>query len=180
MQRMALSVMKNKRGYKLSTDIDPRAHVHPIRLRGADNQDEFNKALMIEASQVFDGLVHRNPDYESARLNLGSCFMALGKKDEARAMFESVLKKIPDSPEARTNLAVSYLMTDKKEKGMDLLRETIKKHPAFADAHYDLALALTKSGQKDEARKAWLAFLERDSKSGWAESARKYLADLNK
>ncbi len=180
MQRMALSVQKNKRGYKLSTDIDPRAHVRPIRLRGTGSDADFDKAMMIEAAQVFDGLVRLNPDYQSARLNLGSCLVSLDQKDKARTIFQGVLTKIPDSPEARTNLAVTYLMADQQEKGIELLRETIKKHPTFADAHYDLALALTKSGKKDEARKAWLAFLERDASSGWAEAAHKYLADLNK
>ncbi len=178
MQRLALSIQKKKRGYKLSSDIDPRAHVRPIRLRGADS--DFDKALMIEAAHVFGELVRRNPDYQSACLNLGSCLVALDEKDKARVIFQGVLTKMPDSPEARTNLAVTYLMADEREKGIEMLRETIKKHPAFADALYDLALALTRSGKKGEARKAWLAFLERDASSGWAEAARKYMADLNK
>jgi predicted Zn-dependent protease len=109
---------------------------------------------------------------------MGSCLLALGKNDEARKLFEGVLKKSPDSPEARTNLAVLKLLGGKSDDGMDMLKKIIKNNPAFADAYYNLALACQKAGKKDEARKNWLAYLDRDKKSGWAESARKHLAEL--
>jgi predicted Zn-dependent protease len=181
MHRLALSVQKDKRDYKLSTDIDPRSQIKPIRLRSADQAGPgLDKAMMLEAAEVFRMLSKRNPDYLSARLNYGSCLLALGKKEEAQKSFKTVLAKVPDSVEAQTNLAVTQLLNKQVDQGIELLKKIIKKNPEFADARYNLALALTKSGQKDQARKAWLAFLERDEKSGWAESAKKYLVELNK
>ncbi len=178
MHRLALSTAKKKREYKLSTDIDPRSHVRKIRVRAAKEEASINRALMIEAAEVFRSISERNPKYAPSRLNMGSCLLALGKHDEARKLFEGVLKKTPGSPEARTNLAVLKLLGGKSEDGMDMLKEVIEKNPAFADAYYNLALACQKAGKPDQARKNWLAYLERDKQSGWAESARKHLAEL--
>ena len=178
MHRLALATASNKREYKLSTDIDPRSHVKKIRVRAAKEEAAMDKALMIEAAEVFRSISQRNPQYAPSRLNMGSCLLALGKNDEARKLFEGVLKKSPASPEARTNLAVLKLLSGKSDDGMDMLKKIIKSNPAFADAYYNLALACQKAGKKDEARKNWLAYLDRDKKSGWAESARKHLAEL--
>lgn len=178
MHRLALATAKKKREYKLSTDIDPRSHVKKIRVRAAKEESAIDRALMIEAAEVFRSISERNPKYMPSRLNMGSCLLALGKSDEARKLFEGVLKKTPASPEAQTNLAVLKLLGGKSEDGIDMLKKVVKKNPAFADAYYNLALAFQKAGKKDEARKNWLAYLDRDKKSGWAESARKHLAEL--
>jgi predicted Zn-dependent protease len=178
MHRLALAKAKEKREYKLSTDIDPRSHVRKIRVRAAEDEAAMDRSLMIEAAEVFRSISEQNPKYIPSRLNMGSCLLALGKNDEARKLFEGVLKGTPSSPEARTNLAVLKLLGGKPDDGIDMLKQVIQKNPAFADAYYNLALAFQKAGQKDEARKNWLAYLDRDKNSGWAESARKHLAEL--
>jgi len=176
--RWAMGKLKGKRDYKLSTDIDPRAKIKPIVLRGGKSGQEIDRALMIEAAEIFRSLAERNPEYVSARLNLGSCLVALGEQDKARKLFEKVAEEKPESVEASTNLAVLHLMEDRRDEGIELLEKVIAQRPRFADARYNMALALSKAGKKDEARKAWLAFLEVDQSSGWAASAREHLADL--
>jgi CHAT domain-containing protein len=46
------------------------------------------------------------------------------------------------------------------------------------DAHFNRALILEELGLRNEARKAWQRYLERDSSSGWASEARAHLNAL--
>lgn len=180
MHRLALATTRKKRTFKLSTDIDPRARVRPIRLRAApDEGPSLDEALMTEAAAVLRTVTDEAPGYVPARQNYGSCLLALGKHDQARKVFEQILTAKPDAPAVRSNLAVATLLAGEADRGISMLEKLHSDHPAFADALYNLALAYQRAGRKQQARKTWLAYLERDDQSGWAASARKHLADLD-
>ncbi len=179
MHRLAMEKRVGEHQYKLSTSIDPRSKIPKVGpVRGAKKAFSPDRALMIEAAELFREILLRRPGYRSARTNLGACLLALGENDQARKAFEQALSASPASPQAQNNLAVARLLAGDAKGGMRLLKELISKHPAFADAYFNLARAMKDAKDTHGARKMYLAYLAREKKSGWAGVAREELKKL--
>ena len=79
LHRRALQIAKSNHAYKLSTDIDPDKRIPSIRLRSrSDRAKDFrpDRSLMIEAVELFQGTVLRDPSYLPAQNNLGASLLA--------------------------------------------------------------------------------------------------------
>ena len=176
MHREAQGRSGSQREYKLSTDIDPARRVKPIRLR--EKGTAFDRALMIEAREIFQAMARFAPDYLPARTNLAACLLALGEKDQARKAFEKVAMKSTDSFQARSNLAVLDLLEGNLDQGIGALVKITQEKPEFADAHYNLAQAFIKTSQPHKALKSLNTYLTLDQNSGWARIARNQLKKL--
>ena len=74
-----------------------------------------------------------------------------------------------------------YNLVDVQEQRVKLpeaigsLQTAITVSPEYADAHFNMAVFLEKAGRFSEAHGHWLAYVELDPKSQWAEIAREHL-----
>ncbi len=180
LHREAMRKRIGENAYKLSTDLDPRSRIRKVRLRAAATEGfSPDRAKMEEAAMHFSAILRREPGYLPARQNLGACLLALGETDQALEAFRKAQARGEAGPEIRNNLAVAELLAGKAEAGQKLLRKLIAEKPQFADAYFNLGAALQAAGDKTGARKAYLAYMARDKDSGWAQVAKKRLAELN-
>ncbi len=182
LHRLAMRKRVGEHAYKLSTDLDPRSRVRRVRVRAAADQAEKgafspDRARMLEAAAHFEAVLERDPAYLPARVNLGACLLALGEHQAARQAFDRALQQ-QATPALRNNLAVAELIGGQQQAGLKRLRSLAKEHPGFADAYFNLGAAHAAAGDAGAARKMYLAYLDRDDESGWAETARQRLKAL--
>lgn len=182
LHRLAMRERVGEHAYKLSTDLDPRSRVRRVRVRTATDETEKrafspDRARMLEAAAHFKAVLRRDPAYLPARVNLGACLLALGEHRAAHRAFDRALQQ-QATPALHNNLAVAELLGGKQQAGLERLRALVQKHPGFADTYFNLGAAHTAAGDADAARKMYLAYLERDGESGWAEAVRQRLKAL--
>lgn len=77
-------------------------------------------------------------------------------------------------------LGTSYQESRQFDPALVCFDASIRSFPDHLPSRFGRALTLQQSGRTKEARRAWEAYLKRDSTSSWAESAREHLAKINK
>jgi Flp pilus assembly protein TadD len=93
--------------------------------------------------------------YMRAYDNLGLCYEALGRFDDAERSFEEALRlnraEKPGSPWPALNLGLLLTRLDRTEAAEARFREALAVDPRFAQARYQLGIALEKRGLAAEA-----------------------------
>lgn len=121
--------------------------------------------------------------------NLGVYYLTERKYDEAIEQFQEAIRLSEDNTEARSNLSVAYLEKAKSENEngeklklrANAFEETTKAINSGDDRLellFNKALILQEMNIPGQAIKAWKKYLEKDSKSKWADEARKNLKEL--
>ncbi len=114
-------------------------------------------------------------DNAEAHFNLGNCYYALRRRDEARAQFEAAAAVAPDYAEAWNNLGIVRGELGDRDGATAALQRALVLVPHYADAHYNLAEVLASAGELEAARRHWRAYLSFDPNSRWADQVRRRL-----
>lgn len=110
-----------------------------------------------------------------AHFNLGNCYYALRRRDDAAAQFLAATGVAPEYAEGWNNLGIVRGELGDRQGAIVALRRALELVPHYADAHYNLAEALAVVGDLDGARRHWRAYLAFDPNSRWADQVRRRL-----
>jgi Flp pilus assembly protein TadD len=96
-----------------------------------------------------------DPGYMKAHDNLGLCYEALGRFDEARRSWEEAIRlnaeQQPKSPWPSLNLGLLLTRLDRLDEAEARFRDSLAADPRFAPARYQLGITLEKKGRVQEA-----------------------------
>jgi CHAT domain-containing protein len=117
---------------------------------------------------------------------LGVAYLVTGKPADAVPALESATRDAPEVAELWSDLAAAYLARNAVEHRLDDVLKAVnaadratRLAPALKEAWFNRALAIEQiGGVREEARKAWDAYLTIDGQSGWSTEARRHLATL--
>ena len=129
----------------------PRSALYPYWTARLD-YDEGQYAAAVEA-------LHRalelDPRFIKAHDNLGLCYEALGKNEEAMRSYEQAVRlnreAKPASPWPPLNLGLLLAKLDRLEEAEALFRESLRADSRFPQGHYQLGAVLEKQGRAAEA-----------------------------
>jgi len=82
--------------------------------------------------------------------------------NQAERHFQTVLARDPDQPSALHLLGATLCLLARHDEGLELFRRAIERRPERAHFWWDYSVALAATGQKDAARQARQAAIERD------------------
>ncbi len=104
------------------------------------------------------GLLHAielDPRYMKAHDNLGLCYEALGRFDEAQRSWEEAIRlngeQQAKSPWPALNLGLLLTRLDRLDEAETRFRESLASDPRFPQARYQLGITLEKKGRATEA-----------------------------
>lgn len=130
---------------------DPRNALYPYWLSRLDYDEmQLNSAVAnLQKARQLD------PNFMKAYDNLGLCYEALGKLDDAIHTYQEAIRlnreKRLHSPWPSMNLGALLVKLGKLEEAETSLRESLKEDPQFPKAHFQLGLLLEKQKKKTEA-----------------------------
>lgn len=150
--------------------------VEPIT-RGAEGESNVPIKLRRVALEAQEK-AQENPSAKHLHA-AGVAHLLVDDWDEAVATLEKASKVAPKDARILTDLAAAYhTRALRRGRAADLppayeaIRQAVDLDPRLAPAQYNLALILDSLGQKEEALKAWQAYLKLDPRSGWSDEAR--------
>jgi tetratricopeptide (TPR) repeat protein len=98
-----------------------------------------------------------DPRFVKAHDNLGLCYEALGRDDEAMRSYREAVRlnreAAPPSPWPPLNLGLLLARRDRLDEAEPLFRESVRLDPGFPQGHYQLGVALEKTGRAEQAVK---------------------------
>ncbi len=103
------------------------------------------------------------------------------KPRDAVALLEAASFRQPNNSKILSDLAAAYLASAEAGfvynniKALSAAHRAMELNPLLPEAQFNLALALQRNHMREAARLAWLAFLEIDSESRWAQEARRQI-----
>ena len=122
-------------------------------------------------------LLSGGPQPETS-FNLGNCYYATERLEDAIEMYTRAVNIEPDYCEAWNNLGNTLSDLERVEEALDAYRRALTASPDYADAHYNLAETLAWLGDVANARAHWRAYLQQDPSSAWARRVRQRLAEF--
>ena len=139
---------------------------------GQEHEEHERYEEAIDAYRKCLALSARCPE---AYFNLGNVLREMGDADGAEQSFRMAAAQDPAFAPAWYNLADVQEQRGKLPEAIASLQTAITVLPEYADAHFNLAVFLEKAGRFADAQGHWLAYVELDPKSQWAEIAREHL-----
>jgi len=129
----------------------PRKALYPYWIARLDYAaQQFNSAVA-----NLQKALELDPGFSKAHDNLGLCYEALGKSDEAIRSYQEASRlnrqHSPSSPWPPLNLAALLVKFDRLEEAETCLRESLGYDGKFAKAHYQLGVILEKQQKYAEA-----------------------------
>ena len=127
---------------------------HPLYLywTGRFDYDDGQYATAVES---FLRATELDPRYMKAHDNLGLCYEALGRFDEARRSWEEAIllnrEQQAKSPWPALNLGLLLTRLDRLDEAEARFRESLGSDPRFPPARYQLGITLEKKGRVTEA-----------------------------
>ena len=116
---------------------------------------DYDGGRYAEAAAGFLKSLALDPGFVKAHDNLGLCYDALGRDDEAEASAGQAvrLNREPASPSPWPphNLGLLLTRLDRLAEAEPLFREAVRYDARFAPAHYQLGMTLEKTGRATEA-----------------------------
>ena len=107
------------------------------------------------AIQKLERVIATDPHYMKAYDNLGLCYEAAGRLDDAVATYRHAVdlnrQGRPVSPWPPLNLGTLLLKLEQFDDAEKNLRDSLLADPRFAQAHYVFGMLLEKRGRDDEA-----------------------------
>jgi tetratricopeptide (TPR) repeat protein len=119
-------------------------------------------------------LMHQ-PAHPEVHFHLAECLYRKGHTHGALERYYVAVEHDHEYLEAWTQLGCLLIELDDRAAAMDAFRVALDVHPQFPDAHFHLATALEESGEIDEARLHWEAFLIEGPRGPWADIAKQKL-----
>ena len=130
---------------------NPRNPLYPYWLARLDYDAQQFPAAVEKLTKV----IEMDPAFMKAYDNLGLCYEAVGKFDEAERTYQQAVllnrKANPGSPWPPDNLGAMLMRQEHFSDAEQSLRESLRIDPNFPQAHYHLGLVLEKQNQDAEA-----------------------------
>lgn len=153
----------------------------------------LQEGLYSEAIPNLQVVVRARPADTTARYNLG---VALQRVQSYRESVETLTAAgapelsmrplgsgvaVPKDADADYVYALGTSFQEARDfaRALVCFEAVTRSFPQHLQSQYGRALALQQIGRREEARRAWEAYLKRDPSSTWAVSARKHLAALD-
>jgi len=115
---------------------------------------DYDAMQFTSAVSNFTQALQLDPEYMKSYDNLGLCYEALGKHDEAIKTYQEAVRrnnlKASPSPWPPLNLGALLIKLQRLDEAEPLLRDSLRYDPRFPQAHYQLGLLLEKQ-KKDGA-----------------------------
>jgi tetratricopeptide (TPR) repeat protein len=131
-----------------------------------------------EIIDAYEKAAALDPHSAGALVNLGTVFFNGHAWADAEENYKKALEIDQEYPLAHFNLANLYDERGDTDAALFHYQAALRICPSYADAHYNLALLYQSLGNLMDAVRHWRAYLKLDSKSTWAEIARRELAKL--
>jgi tetratricopeptide (TPR) repeat protein len=116
---------------------------------------DYDDGQYASALKSFLRAIELDPRYLKAHDNLGLCYEALGRFEEAERSWEEAIRlnreANPRSPWPSLNLGLMLTRLDRLDEAEGRFRESLACDPRFGTAHYQLGIALEKKGRAPEA-----------------------------
>jgi len=141
--------------------------------RGSRN-DEKRKDDLRRAELHLAEAVRKKPTPE-AHHALGNLYLAQGRYDEAIKEFEQSLSGSRNQAQIYNDLGVAWLEKKEFNRSLDSFNKALQLDGNLLEALFNRALCHEKQSRLDEAKADWNEYLKRDSKSAWADEARRHL-----
>jgi tetratricopeptide (TPR) repeat protein len=122
-----------------------------------------------DALEEFRASLNANPNYLFARNSLAFALFKGGEFDSALREYRNVLAGGLCSSDILVNMGIIYREKGNLKKAIEALDKALSLNPGYAPAYYQLGLAYQAKGQKEKARWAWKAYLERAQENGELE-----------
>ena len=153
-------------------------------MRAADSAADAE--LLKLGGAAGDAIARAQRDHsEKAQHAAGVALVLVDQPAEAIDRLRISAEQLPNDVRVWSDLAAARYAAAVKLQRPSLLPEALAAadralliDPKSAEALFNRALILEHLGLTDEARKAWLRYLETDSSSSWATEARTRLGDL--
>jgi len=149
---------------------------------GSEDQVEALFALAEEAEEegrledaagLYARCLALDPGDATAAFNRANCLAAIGRPEEAKIAYLQALKVDPRFVEAWFNFGGLLKEQGELAAARRHLTTAIRLDGAYADAVYNLAALEFEIENLAEARRWWSRYLELDTTSEWAHSARR-------
>jgi tetratricopeptide (TPR) repeat protein len=116
---------------------------------------DYDDGQYAAAVEGFERALELDRRYMKAHDNLGLCYEALGRLDDARRSWEEALRLNDEqqvkSPWPALNLGLLLTRLDRLDEAEARFRESIASDPRFPPARYQLGVTLEKKGRLPEA-----------------------------
>ncbi len=154
--------------------------------RRAAAREPYNRGVRLleegrleEAEAAFRDALAVAPGFHSARYNLALTLSRRGQLVEARTLLRELVDERPEDPDFLFALGHVLFQEGSFDAAADVFGRLLAVAPDHRRGAFGRARALQEGGHLDEARAAWLAYLELDDTSGWADTARRNLEQLS-
>jgi tetratricopeptide (TPR) repeat protein len=161
--------------FKLSLAVDPVARAGKIALRGPDGTAKPAKlfhAHLDKAIESYRTATSLDPSYALAYNNLGCAFIVQGEAYKATATLQDALKIAPNSAQILNNLGVAFFYAENPRQAKVHLTRASELAPAYDAPAFNLGQLAHDAHQEAEAQRYWLAYLQLDQVSPWADRVR--------
>jgi len=155
---------------------EQQKEIDALMARAQKALDENNLKEAIEAHKA---CIEIAPKHAKFHYYLGNLYLKQGDLERAHFEYRQALDLNPGLAGAYNNLGVTYESMGRVEDAMAAYQEAIRVGD-HTDSYYNLAVLLEKRGKWEEALKNYRIYLQRDSSSSWAESARKQIRALER
>jgi tetratricopeptide (TPR) repeat protein len=146
------------------------AEVQDMFLRAV--QLEENPATILQAMEIYQGILAIRPEHAAALINLGTIHYNLRKYDQAEQHYRKATIADPEYALAFFDLGNVLDEMQRLTEATAAYQKAVALVPQYADAHYNLALAYERQGQRRRALRHWLAYVRLDPIGPWAKHAK--------
>lgn len=116
---------------------------------------DYSSEHLPEAAAKLEQVVALKPDFIKAHDNLGLCYEALGRFDDAVKSYERAVElnrnANPGSPWPPMNLGTLLLKIERVDEAERYLGESLRVNSHFAPAHYELGVVFERKGRNADA-----------------------------
>jgi Tfp pilus assembly protein PilF len=115
----------------------------------------INTDRLVDAEQLANYVVSRDPGNAEAHFNLGVVYDKMGLNSRALSAFEKSVELRGDYDESRINLGSSYIKAGRIVEAREQLETALEINPRSADAHYLIGNAYRLEGDIDKALESY-------------------------
>ena len=141
--------------------------------------DMMGQDRLAEAEKQFRLALDTAPDLESASYNLALVLAGRGKNSEALIILDELTVSHAENIDFHFARGHNLFMLARFSDAVLEFEKVIALDSTDKRAIFSLARSLQEDGQKDRAGQTWQRYLDLDSTSSWADSARQNLKKLH-
>lgn len=155
------------------------AQQRAVALEAYNKGVEFmSRDRLAEAEKQFRIALDTVPDLYSAQYDLALVLSRRGKNSAALVRLEDLCQRRPADTDFRFARGHCLFLLTRFSEATEQFRQVLRLDPRHRRAAFGLARSLQEENRLQEAAQAWEAYLELDSTSSWAETARRNLQKL--